>query len=119
MEKENKKRTKLQNSSLHLAAHLLSGELNAKGLDMRVVLKPDYKIRWDKDSIKENIIKPVAKSMYGVESTTKLTTSQISRVWEEIMQMLVDKFPTMDWVDFPSQEQTQSYLDSYETKKSL
>ena len=108
------KRTNLQNKSLHLAAHLLSGELNSNGLDMRVVLKPDYKIRWDKDSIKENIIKPVAKSMYGVESTTKLTTAQISRVWEEIMQMLVDKFPTMDWVDFPSQEQTQSYLDSYD-----
>lgn len=116
---EKKKRTLKQNDSLHLGCHLLAGELNSRGLDQRVVLKPTFKILWDKDSIKENIIKPVAKSMYGVESTTKLTTAQISRVWEEIMEMLVDKFPTMDWVDFPSQEQTQSYLDSYETKKSL
>ena len=58
------KRTLKQNNSLHLFLQKLSTELNGRGLDMRVVLKPEYKIRWDSDSVKENLFKPLAKALY-------------------------------------------------------
>jgi len=112
------KRTLKQNNSLYLGEDKLATELNAKGLDMRVVLKPEFKIRWDKDAIHRNLVKPVAKAMYKVDSTTELTTGQISRVWEEIMQMLVDKFPDLDWVDFPSEKQTKNYYSSFKNEKN-
>lgn len=110
------KRSRKQNNSLHLFLSKLSTELNGKGLDQRVVLKPDYKIRWDLDSAKENLFKPLAKAMYGVDSTTKLDKKQVSRVYEELMQMLVDKFPEMDWIDFPSEERTEQYYESFKTE---
>lgn len=106
-------RTTKQNRAIHLWFTKLSNELNGKGLDMRVVLKPEYKLRWDDKSVKENLFKPIAKALYGVDSTTKLDTKQLSRVHEELMQMLVDKFPDIDWVDMPSEEQTEEYLNSF------
>lgn len=107
------KRTITQNSSLHLWCDKLATELNGKSLDMRIVLKPEYRINWDKDSIKENLVKPVAKSMYGVNSTTKLETSQITKIHETIMNMLLEKFSEVDYIEFPSKEQTESYLKSF------
>ncbi len=109
------KRTSLQNRSLHLFANKLATELNSKGLDMRVVLKPEYRLNWDKDSVKENIVKPIAKALYGVDSTTKLDTSQISKIHETIMTMLQDKLPELDWVDFPSKETTEEYYNSFKS----
>lgn len=107
------KRSLKQNKALHLFLGKLATELNGKGLDQRVVLKPEYKIRWDSDSTKENLFKPIAKALYGVDSTTKLGKKQVSRVYEELMQMLVDKFPELDWIDFPSEEQTDEYYESF------
>jgi hypothetical protein len=106
-------RTSLQNRSLHLFADKLATELNSKGLDMRVVLKPEYRINWDSKSVKENIIKPIAKAMYGVDSTTQLDTGQISKVHEAVMNMLIEKFTEIDYIDFPSQETTEEYYNSF------
>lgn len=111
-------RTTKQNSSLHLFCDKLATELNGKGMDMRVVLKPEYKLRWDMKSVKENLYKPIAKALYGVESTTELDTSQISKVHEQLMLMLVEKFPEVEYVDFPSEETTQEYVSSFEKPKS-
>lgn len=111
-------RTKKQNKSLHLFCKKLSDELNGKGMYMQLVLKPDYELRWDMKSVKENLYKPIAKALYGVESTTELDTAQVSEVHKQLMLMLVEKFPEVDYVDFPSQEATQNYLDSF-SEKSL
>lgn len=108
------KRTLKQNKSLHLWLYKLANELNGKGLDMRVVLKPEYKIRWDMKSAKENLYKPLAKAMYGVESTTELDTGQVSRVHEELMSVLIEKFPELDYIDFPSEEATNEALQALE-----
>lgn len=107
------KRTNKQNRSAHLWFRLLANELNGKGMDMRVVLKPEYKLRWDDKSVKENLFKPIAKALYGVDSTTNLDKKQISRVHEELMQMLVDKFPEINWVDMPSEENSEEYFNSF------
>lgn len=109
---EPKKRTLKQNDSLHLFCNNLAGELNGKGMYMQLVLKPDYELKWDTKSVKENLYKPIAKALYGVESTTELDTDQISKVHHQLMIMLVEKFPQVDYVDFPSVETTENYINS-------
>lgn len=112
-ESENKKRTLKQNDSIHLFCSKLSTELNGKGMYMQLVLKPSYELRWDMKSVKEHLYKPIAKALYGIESTTELDTAQVSEVHKQLMLMLVEKFPEVDYVDFPSQETTQNYLESF------
>lgn len=107
------KRSLKQNDSLHLFCSNLSAELNSRGYDMRVVLKPEYRLSWDMKSVKENLYKPLAKAMYGKESTTELTTDEVSKVHAMLMNMLVEKFPEIDYVDFPSEETTENYLNSF------
>ena len=48
-------RTEKQNNSLHAYCQGLADELNSAGLDMRVVLKPEYEIPWTKESVKEHL----------------------------------------------------------------
>ena len=100
METQEEKRTGQQNKAFHKFFGLLSDELNTKGLDMKVVLKPSHQIWWTSESVKENLWKPVMKAMYNIESTTELTTSQVSKVYEQIMQILGEKFGVN--VEFPA-----------------
>ena len=57
------------------------------------------------------LFKAVAKSMYGVDSTTKLTTVQISKVWDVFIKPIEEE--TGEYLPFPSQEQTDNYLQSF------
>lgn len=98
-----KQRTLKQNNSIHKYCELLAKELNTLGLDMRIVLKPDYRIWWTTESIKENIFKPVVNAMYSVDSTKKLEKQQVDKVHEQIMQMLGEKFG-VEYIPFPSIE---------------
>lgn len=111
------KRTLKQNNSLHLFCTNLAGELNGKGYYMQLVLKPDYELKWDMKSVKENLYKPIAKALYGVESTTELDTDQISKVHQQLMLMLVEKFPELDFIDWPSEENTENFIKSLEKMK--
>ena len=115
MEKEKieKQRTLLQNRAMHKWFTLLSDELNTLGLDMRVILKPEWHIWWTPESVKENLWKPLQEAMYGKDSTTKLTTAEINKVYEQIMKVIGEKHSV--YIPFPSQESTEEYLKSYET----
>ena len=107
-------RTKLQNKALHLFCNKLATELNSKGYYVQVVLKPTYELRWDTQTIKEHLWKPIQKALLNKGSTTELDTSEITKVHHELMVVLQDKLPELDFIDFPSQEQTESYLKSFE-----
>ncbi len=111
------KRTLPQNSSLHLFCSKLSDELNGKGMYMQLVLKPTYELKWDMKAVKENLYKPIAKALYGVESTTDLDTDQISKVHAQLMFMLVEKFPEVDFIEWPSEETTNEYLQALDEMK--
>lgn len=89
---------------------MLSDELNTAGLEMKVVLKPDYKIWWTPEAIKENLWKPLQKAMYQKESTTELTTAQVDKVFEQLAHILGEKYGLE--LTFPSIE-TES-LENYE-----
>lgn len=105
-------RTLSQNKALHLAFEQLADELNAQGKDMRVLLKPEVAIPWDKDRIKSAIWKPIQKAMFGTESTTLLTTDQVDKVFAIIQKHLGEEHGVE--IHFPSIEtmmQTEWYND--------
>lgn len=109
--KEYPQRTGQQNRALHLAFRILADELNAAGLDQRVVLNPSIHIPWDEKAIKERLWRPIQKVMLFKESTTELDTTEITQVWDLIMRELGEKFE-VEYIPFPSEEQTESYLKS-------
>lgn len=105
------KRTSTQNKAIHLLFTHLSDDLNTKGLDMRVVLKPEIQILWTPESVKREIWKPIMKAMYGIESTTEMNTDQVSKIYEQIAKLLGEKFGVE--LEFPSKEQLDDYWKNY------
>ncbi len=95
------RRTLRQNKALHKGFALLAERLNESGLEMRAVLKPDVKIWWTPETTKEHLYKPLEKAMYGKRSTTELSTTEISKVWEQLNQILGEKYGVEN-VEFPS-----------------
>lgn len=96
-------RTNQQNKALHKFCAMLADELNARGLDMRKVLKPGVEIPWDGERVKESVFKPVMNAMYPEkDSTTQLETDEVSRVYDVINRHMIDKFEVA--VPFPSKE---------------
>lgn len=63
------------------------------------------------ESIKE-IYKDIAKSKYGVDSTTQLDRKQIDQVWEDMTKAL--SINTGVHFPFPSEESRLEALESYE-----
>ena len=78
---------------------------------MRVVLKPTYSILWTPESVKRDLWKPLQKAMFNKESTTELSTAEVSKVYEQIAHILGDKFGVE--LDFPSEQELDSYINSF------
>lgn len=108
-------RTKKQNKSIHLFCRKLATELNGKGYYMQIVLRPTYELRWDEKAVKEHLLKPVIKLLFQTEHTSELTKSEVTKAHEQLMIMLMEspKLKELDYVDFPSEEQTENYLQSF------
>jgi hypothetical protein len=96
-------RTLRQNSSLHKYCELKANQLNDCGLDMRVVLKPEVSLEWTPDSFKKYLFKAFVKLMYDKDSTTKLTTKEINKVYLELEKHLAEKLH-VESIPFPSNE---------------
>ena len=108
---EKPKRTNTQNRSMHKLYSMMADEFNTKGLEMKTILKPEYKLWWTDVSVKEHLWKPVMKAMYNIDSTTELTTDQVSKVYEQIMKVIGEKFGV--YLEFPSKEQLDDYWKDY------
>ena len=80
--RKGKQRTLTQNGSLHLFCQMLSDQLNAAGLDMRKVMKPEAEIPWTMESVKENLWKNLQEAIIGKSSTTEADRVQYSQVHE-------------------------------------
>lgn len=97
-------RTGQQNNALHLFCKMLADALNDAGKDMRIVLKPEYNIPWDTESVKTHIWKPIMKAKFNKESTTQLKkTGEIDEVHKIIMRELGEKFG-IEYIPFPVDE---------------
>lgn len=99
---ENPQRTIQQNKSLHKYFELLAEELNEAGLDMRKLLKDTIDIPWNKDTVKDYLWRPIQKAQIKKESTTELTTAEVTKVYETLNRFLGEKkgihvpFPTSE-----------------------
>ena len=95
-------RTPLQNKSIHKYFELLAERLNEAGLDMKAVLKPEVDIPWTEENVKNHLWRPVQMAMLSKQSTTELTTAEISDVYQVINRHLGEKLGIH--VPFPSNE---------------
>lgn len=70
---------------------------------MRKTLKPEVAIPWSGKTIKEFLYRPIMKAQLGAESTTKLSSKDIDRVYDTLNRHLGEKFGiTVAW---PSEDE--------------
>ena len=84
-------RTPAQNNALHKWLAMVAETLNAAGLDMKKVLRPEVSIPWSKASAKEFLWRPIQKVYTGKESSTEPSTKEYPVVAETIARHLGEK----------------------------
>lgn len=102
------KRTIQQNKSLHKYLEEVSRELNNAGIDVRVMVR-NLRVDSTPEMMKE-IFRSIANEKFQVTSTANLTTKQLTECYEE-MNRLTSSMGVA--VAFPSQENTEEYLSSF------
>ena len=106
-----KQRTNPQNRSLHRFCSELATELNNAGIGIDVFMK-NIEADHTMESVK-SLWRAFAKVKYGKTSTAELTTSEINAVYDEVNRHVAQ------WgihLSFPSYEDSEKYLKSYENK---
>jgi len=103
-----KQRTSAQNRALHKWCQECAVELSNAGITVQAFVK-DLEADFTMETVKM-MWRAFAKAKYGKESTTELTSKQINEVYDECNRHLA-KFEIH--LPFPSQEETQSYKDSF------
>lgn len=93
-----RQRSLTQNAALHLFCQHLADKLNEAGLDQRRTLKPEVEIPWTMESVKENLWRPIQKSVTGIDSTTKPERSQYSAIYEVLNRHLAQRLGiSVEW----------------------
>ena len=97
-------RTISQNNSIHQYLKLVAHELQNQGQTMRDVIQklPEVEIPATTYTLKEILWKPIQKASLGKESTTELTTAEVTLVYD-IMSMFLAKEFQID-MPFPSND---------------
>jgi len=81
------KRSSKQNSSLHLFFKKIADALNEQGQTwnyQHLITKQLIEVPFSLELIKEYIWKPIQKTLFGTDSTTKLTTKEINEIVDVI-----------------------------------
>lgn len=94
------KRTLQQNKSCHLWCEQIASKLNKEKFFIQDVIKLNAK--WDMLKVKELIFKPVVKSLYTKDSTTKLNKDEFELIIDTIIRALATK--GIECPDFPNRE---------------
>ncbi len=100
--KSAKTRTLTQNSSIHKYCALLAEAFNDAGLDMQKVLAEGTNIPWSESKVKEDIWRVVQVAALGKESTTKLETNEVSKVYDIVNRHISQTFGI--FIPFPSRD---------------
>lgn len=86
-------RTVKQNNSIYLYCKLLANKFNDAGLDMQAVLKKKkVSVSWTQSSVLEVIWRPIQIQMFNKKSTTKLSTKQVSEIYEVLCRHISQTF---------------------------
>lgn len=102
-------RSLAQNRSLHKYCEEMATELNNAGIGIDVFFK-NVQADHTKESVKL-LWQGFAMAKYGKRGTSELTTSELNAIYDEVNRH-VAQFGLH--LPFPSQEQTENYLKSYE-----
>ena len=78
------KRTDKQLRSIWLYCGLVAQELNAAGLDIKLLIEQDLEVSWTKELIMDIYWRTIQKTLFDIESTKDLKTNQVSEVYEEL-----------------------------------
>ena len=97
------KRSPAQNSALHLWLESVAALLNAGGHDMRVILKPEVAIEWNKTNAKEYLWRPIQKALTGEESSTKPSKTEYPDIYETLCKHFAEKHG-IQLPDWPTRE---------------
>jgi len=103
-----KQRTSAQNRALHKWCTECAVELSNAGVTVEAFMK-NLQADFTMETVKM-MWRAFAKAKYGKDSTAELTPKQINEVYEECNRHLA----TFEiHLSFPSQEQTDSYLSTF------
>jgi len=101
IEKHYKKRTSKMNRCLHLYFQLLADELNSAGYDMKKLVRFD--IPWNQLTVKEYLWRPLQTAMFKKRSSTKLTTTEMSKVYDVLDREISNRTGVqVDWPNIDS-----------------
>ena len=104
-----KKRSPTENKALHLWMKHISDGLNELGETFHYfgVFGKEFEMRFTENIIKEFIIKPLIKTLFNIDSTTKLTTDNINELIDVINKYMGLKGLYLPW---PSIQSMQEYF---------
>ena len=87
-------RTTAQNAALHACFRRLSNELNDAGYSVNDFTERlnqrEVELPWTELSVKELMYKLIISSLYGTDSTTKLTSDQLSKSVEIMLSRVAE-----------------------------
>jgi hypothetical protein len=96
-------RTGQQNKSLHLWLEQLAEALNDSGQSMGDGVLIKLPIRYTKENLKEQIIKPYMTALYPEKtSTTQLTTVEMQELYRDLDQIIAERSHVH--IEWPSEE---------------
>ena len=98
------KRTSRQLRSIWLYCSLLATDLNDAGLDIKLLLKEDLEVNWNKTLVMDLYFRTIQKALFNTDSTKDLKKSQVSEIYEEMNRHLskfgiATQFPNYDYND--------------------
>jgi len=106
---EKPKRTNKQNASLHKYCTELADLLNEHGITVKKLFE-EVEADNTMESVKQ-LWRTFAFMKYGKTSTTELSTDEVNKIYDEVNRHI------SQWglhMAFPSYENTDEYLQSYE-----
>ena len=92
-----------QNGALHLFFTMVASQLNDLGLEYQYtgISGKTFELRYTPELVKTFIWKPIQLSLFGFESTTKLTTEEINQILDVIIKFFAEREVL---IEFPSIE---------------
>jgi hypothetical protein len=105
-----KTRSNTQNRALHLWIKHISDELNEMGQTFHYqgITGNTFELPFNEHLVKEFTIKPIIKTLFNIDSTTKLTTENINQLIDVINKFMSDKGVCLPW---PSIESLIKYYE--------
>lgn len=85
-------RTTNQNSAIHAYCDEVAKVMQARGMDMKTVVKDGVPIEPTMYMVKEYMWRPIQKALTGVESTAKINTMEVNDVYEHLSRLLAEKY---------------------------